>query len=104
MWFLSYGKLPFTLHISLSIQGLGQPCFSVTQEKKNKNRVSEEKKIENTWEQAAESRSLFSSKVLCLYKKNRLGTLSSIDLSEVDRWFSLLIYSLKLHVGLSNVM
>lgn len=55
------------------------------------------KKIENTWEQAAESLSLFSSKVLCLYKKDRLSTLSSKDLSVVNRWFSLLVCSLKLH-------
>lgn len=55
------------------------------------------KKIENTWEQAAESLSLFSSKVLCLYKKDRLSTLSSKDLSVVNRRFSLLVCSLKLH-------
>lgn len=46
----------------------------------------------------------FLQKVNAYIKNSSLITVSSIDLSKVARCFSLLIYSLKLHFLLSNIM
>lgn len=69
-----------------------------------KNWVSEKKKKKMHRKKLQKTSPYFLQKVNAYIKNSSLITVSSIDLSKVARCFSLLIYSLKLHFLLSNVM